>query len=203
MHALYSKTDRKRFADYFDQPERKVGRPRKKKRRYRKKNKEKAKAKKTKQEKALERKESKARKRLNFLDDKLAGEAAKLERNKLNRTNWDIEPNFSYRDRCVTSWMCRCDLWRVGEKFARFAERVGIDRGVLTRYMEKLKKQSASNKKKPRGKKRGRKPMLPVSVMHHLCEGQLLFSSPPCLYLIFPVEISSCHHIALCSGAAA
>ena len=175
MHAVYTKTDRKRFADYFDQPERKVGRPRKKKRRYRKKNKEKAKAKKTKQKKTLERKESKARKRLKFLDDKLAGEAAKLELNKRQRVNWDIEPNFSHRDRCVTSWMCQCDLWRVGEKFARFAERVGIDRGVLTRYMEKLKRQSeqsGSNNKKPKGNKRGRKPMLPVSVMHHLCEGR-------------------------------
>jgi hypothetical protein len=161
MHAFYNDTDRRRFADYFGDGKKQVGRPRKKKRRYNKKKKAKAKA------KAKEQK----RKSLDVLDDKCAGEVAKAKLNKPKRLNWDIEPNFSYRERVVTSWMCQVDLWRVGEKFCRFATRCGIDRNVLTRYMEKLKNTSGSNKTKPRGEKRGRKPMLPVTVMHHLCEG--------------------------------
>ena len=163
----YTSTDRKRFAEFFTQEEtkKKVGRPKKKKRKYSK-NKQ---NKKTDDKKDGVVKSSVQRK---LFEDKCEGEVAKDKRNKFSRVNWDIEPNYSYRDRIATSWITQTDLWRVGEKFGRFALRCAIDRNVLRRYINKVKKNAKEkNPTKPKGEKRGRKPMLKQSVMHHLCEG--------------------------------
>lgn len=160
----YTSTDRKRFAEFFEKEEkkRKVGRPRKK-RRYNKKRK-----------KRDNKKQNKVKAKRKLFDDRCAGEVAKDKRNKNKRVNWDIEPNKTYRDRCATSWIKQTDLWVVGEKFARFSTRCGIDRNVLSRYINKVKKQKAEPKSATKlavGGKRGRKSMLSQSVMHHLCEG--------------------------------
>ena len=185
----YTSTDRKRFAEFFTQEEtkKKVGRPKKKKRKYSK-NKQ---NKKTDDKKDGVVKSSVQRK---LFEDKCEGEVAKDKRNKFSRVNWDIEPNYSYRDRIATSWITQTDLWRVGEKFGRFALRCAIDRNVLRRYINKVKKNAKEkNPTKPKGEKRGRKPMLKQSVMHHLCEGWLS------VCVLLPLECSSRHCNAFCS----
>ena len=163
MHTLkYTDKDRKRFSKYFEpkQKKRKAGRPKKKKRKHNKKKKRKS------EQQQKDNDVPKARRRL--FEDICAGEVAKAGLKKPTRVNWDVEPNFSFRDRLATSWITQTDLWRVGEKFCRFAKRCGIDRKVLSRYIAKVKRGVV---KKPRGKKRGRKSMLSESVIRHLCEG--------------------------------
>ena len=179
----YTSTDRKRFAEFFVKKEKKrrVGRPKRKKRKYNNK----------KRKKTDNKKDGVVSARRKLFDDRCAGEAAKDKHNKPKRVNWDIEPNYSYRDQCATSWITQTDQWIVGENFGRFATRCGIDRNVLQRYINKVKKNTGPTK--PKGEKRGRKGMLSQSVIHHLCEGRLS------VCVLLPLECSSRHCNAFCS----
>ena len=171
---LYTTADRDRFTGFFTKKEKKrrVGRPKKKKRRYNKKKKSKKKQTSTVQQTLTgeQQKKPKPNACRQLFADEIEGEAIKAKRaTKAKRINWDKEPHSSYRARLATSWMTQTDRWVVGESFFRFCKRNGIDRNVLQNYIQRIK--DAGPNRKPGGKKRGRKPTLPPTVMHHLCEG--------------------------------
>ena len=100
----------------------------------------------------------------NELDAQLEGTIAKYKRTKQSRINWDRPDNAEYRERLVTSWKTKTDLYRVGDSFCRFCKRNGIDRLVLLRYMKRIDAGDPP-------KKRGRKTLLSEDVMTHICEG--------------------------------
>ena len=166
----YSSTDRERFTNFFEKPEVKpsVGRPRKKKRRYNK-NKKKSESTAEKKQTLLQKNgEAKsARRRLKF-EEVAEGIAAKDKlQPKPKRINWDRSPHKEIRDQLATDWITKTGLWRPCDSFSKFCKRVGIDRCVLNRYVQKIKKGLDKE-----GKKRGRKSLLMPSVMRHLCEGK-------------------------------
>ena len=180
----YSESERKRFVEFF-KPKRKVGRPKKKRRKYnkcKKKKKEKQKQNGAKTYSALVMTPNpnfrkNVRRRLLFEDEwegQVAAEAHKPREHRAKRINWDKEPSFGYRDMLATSWMTKTDLWRAGESFSKFCVRTGIDRKVLSNYIKKIQAGVDVQKK---GKKRGRKPTLTPSVMHHLCEGIYIYNA--------------------------
>ena len=159
---FYSNKDKKTFAGYFVKPKRKVGRPKKKKRKYNKSNNKKKK-----------KRCAKATAKEEQVKAQIEGEAIKVKRlqQKAKRTNWDVEPNLSYRARLATSWMVQVDKWRPNESFNGFCVRNGIDRMVLKRYIDKIRSAGPNFKSEKHINKRGPKTTLSESAMRHLCEG--------------------------------
>ena len=201
----YTDADRERFTGFFEkkQKKRRVGRPKKKKRRYNKKKKKKNKQT-VQQTLSGEKKPTKSNVRRQLFEDEIDGEAIKQKQRgpKKTHTNWDKEPNLSYRARLATSWMTRTDKWQPNESFFRFCKRNGIDRNVLLNYMQKIK--DAGPNRKPGGKRRGRKPTLPPTVMHHLCEGlfcKIIMCNKKVQQIVMSLQFSPRHHIAFCSCA--
>ena len=88
---------------------------------------------------------------------------------RTKRINWDSPIYFERRKRYADSWSNQNDLFKKGESFFSFCERMGIDRNVLSRYLR-------GKYKTDRIVARGRKTLLPIHVMRHLIEGNFLFA---------------------------
>ena len=113
------------------------------------------------------------------LDARLEGDVALIKLAKCGvykHINWDTPRNKVYRNRIAKSWTTRTDIYREGDSFKRFCTRTVIDRGVLSRFLKNKYKQNVPEKK------RGRRTLLPMSVMRHICEGA--FMCMMCLRII-------------------
>ena len=106
---------------------------------------------------------------------KVDGLLATARRTQVTRVNWDSPKNAALRERIRKSWESKSDLYKQGDSFSKFCVRNAINRHVLLRYMKR--KESGEP-----AKKRGRKTLLSMDVMRHLCEGQLLI-----LHLLFSI----------------
>lgn len=173
MSEAYNAVEQSRFVKHFEQPKRKRGRPRKKKKRKR----GKGKRKKVADEATRKTKESA------ILTATLEGALAMGKRTCSRRINWDTPENRERRERIAKSWRCKEDLFRAGEPFHRFCSRVGINEGTLRRFLKSQGKYV--------NKKRGRKTLLPESVMRHICEGNNFLHV---MYLVFRFLIVFCSH---------
>ena len=99
------------------------------------------------------------------LDARLEGTLAKQRLQSRKRINWDSPQYFELRKRYADSWTHENDLFKTGESFGAFCERMGIDRNVLSRYLRGKYKTDCVVA-------RGRKTLLlPYHVMRHLIEG--------------------------------
>ena len=165
----------RKFQEYFLQPAKKRGRPKKKKR---------GRPKKMSPEEcaALEKQTMMQQqepgevidltvKQREQLDARLEGTIRDLHLpvKKKAHINWDSPKYFELRKRFADSWTDKNDLYKEGECFGKFVKRCGIDRNVLRRYMK-------GKYKSDREIARGRKTLLPVHVMRHLIEGLYLQS---------------------------
>ena len=166
----YDDADRQLFQSYFVKPGRKRGRPRKRKRGRKKKTKKKSTGvKSTDGHGAVIDLTHKKGEQLEQQLEGVVG-AALLEQPR-RRINWNTPENQVKLKRISISWIEQTDLYLPGETMHAFCEHVGVDRGVLRRYMTQNKKVGKSSKK---ARRRGRPTLLSRSVMEHLCEGACL-----------------------------
>ena len=157
----YNTSEKKKFHDFFEHsngaPTRRAGRPKKKKRgRPQKKQAVEAAA-----PPAVSRKKFKA-----VLTKNMLGTMTMARRSMPKRVNWNQPGHREYRERIAKSWRTQSDLYREGEIFTSFCDRVGIHWNTLRRFLK-----VTENNKAPVYKKRGRKPMLSQETMEHICEG--------------------------------
>ena len=106
------------------------------------------------------------------LQARIEGAVAKAKQTpviNLVRINWDLPENAQLRERLADSWVNKQDLYKQGESLTRFAQRNGIDRNVLQRFL-----QHKHGKNKNNLPQRGRRAYLSRSVIHHLCEGKCI-----------------------------
>ena len=115
-----------------------------------------------------ERKEATAANRQKLLLQATLEGAVRAERSKVKRRiNWDTEARSELRERIAKSWVEKNDMFRGGEAFSKFCERVGINVCTLRRYLKVRGDEYVA-------KKRGRKSLLTESVMRHICERELM-----------------------------
>ena len=164
----------RKFEQYFVQPPKKRGRPKKKKR---------GRPKKMSPQEcdSLEKQTMMTQdepnvidltfKELDELDARLEGTIRDMHLPvaKKNRINWDSPKYFELRKRFADSWTDKNDLFKEGESFTKYVKRCDIDRNVLKRYMK-------GKYITDREIARDRKTLLPVHVMRHLIEGIFLQS---------------------------
>lgn len=162
----------RKFEAYFHQPQKKRGRPKKKKHkrgRPTKKARDDANSPAAKQQMMSQAEPGDVIdltvKQRAKLDARLEGTLAKQQLQQSNkRINWDSPQFFERRKRYADSWSNENDLFKTGESFGAFCERMGIDRNVLSRYLRGKYKTDCVIA-------RGRKTLLPYHVMRHLIEG--------------------------------
>ena len=110
------------------------------------------------------------------LKTRLEGELLRetFTHHRCRRTNWDTPANAARRKRYADSWTSESDLYRQGESFQHFCDRLAIDRNVLRRYiaLKYSAPATAAVARPTRG--RGRPSLLSESVMRHICEGLIL-----------------------------
>ena len=172
----YNEDEKERFKQFFTPalpPPKKRGRPKKKKRlRRTKKKKNDGSTKET----AIEIANEDATARLEG-----AVAAAQLKP-KRTRINWENPVFRARRERIANAWVLQNDIYEEGDTFRRFCERAAINEGVLRRYLIRKKDGIAA-------KKRGRKTLLPESVMRHICEGWLFNLFLFCVVLLLQLTI--------------
>ena len=155
LSCKYSPQDRQAFQDYFTPPSPKKrgrGRP----------------AKKKSLRKRARRRLAPVQQKSSFdrkMESQVAGSIAVGRRQKQHRTNWDKAGNKELRERMAASWTNKNGMYKQGDSFQSFCDRVGIHTNSLRTYLKKLKAGNVEPKK------RGRKALLSESVMRHLCEG--------------------------------
>ena len=174
----YGASSKASFENYFAKPA-KRGRPKKKKKRGRPKKKAKSKQQKIAIDLTGNSPPADITARSGeALQARLAGELLRETslRSRRTRTNWDTPANAARRKRYADSWTSKNDLYREGESFQRFCDRLAIDRNVLRRYINTkyaAPATTATDRATPR-RGRGRPSLLSESVMRHLCEGLTL-----------------------------
>ena len=167
LERCYNAKDKEHFMQYFipkKAQKKKRGRPKKRKSNNTKPKKNTSKTKKQQDARASQTLLLNASQTLLNVNAKLEGVARQERRVVTTRVNWDLPGNKEERERMTTSWLNKNDLYRKGDSFRRFCVRCGIHESVLRRYLKRLR-----NEEPP--KKRGRKTLLPESVMRHICEG--------------------------------
>ena len=166
----YDAKSKRKFVKYFVQPKAKRGRPKKKKNRRGRPSKKGSNEPKQAVMGAHNFVDLTTKQKDN-LDAKLEGIVNRaLKKAKMKRINWDVEPHRAYRQRLADSWINKNDLYVEGESYNRFCIRHDIHRGVLSRYLQLLERHKGEVAKK----KRGRRPLLSMSVMRNLCEGMCM-----------------------------